>query len=931
MKKISIFFSLFRGKIQIGSNEPARNAKAMRHIRALFSSFLRAQSPSRTPRTSRTEERTCTRLVGELLLLVFRAKVHMRISDERLHRLCWAILLITTALGCDNSNSASVISANSGSGTGSMTSSAGGGDSPTAGNGSTVPGGSSSVPSGGAGNSPGTSAAATGGTTVGATAMGGTTVGATATGGTTVGGTATGGTTVGGTATGGTTVRATATGGTTVRATLPPNNAMTNCEAASTVVQTQRIEAECAFGATTGNCKGNTGGQQGTQLGSTSTVVGYIASGDYLYYNDVVLDGITTMQIHYSKGVSGGTMEVHLDSPTGQLLGSLTPAQTNSWDTWGDATLSLTATSGTHALYLVFSNNTQDIVNLDWFQVSGTNTGAAPMIHMNQVGFDTQGGKHAVVEGASGLSRFLVVGDDGTAAWCGDLTGQSFDAWGSNNTFYSVDFTELTKPGNYRLQIGNTTSAKFTIAGNALFAKTFPSVLGYFKSSRADDSDVWGQDASIPVCGTGTSANVQGGWYDASGDISKYLTHLSYTNFMNPQQIPLVAWALGWVYDQGASALATTGNASAVQAEALWGADYLVRVLDPSRHFFYTTVFDGWSGNVGQRQICAFSGQYGAINCNYQSSLREGGGMAIAALARAAHWGASGAFTSAQYLSAAQDAFAYLNTNGVEFDDDGKENIIDDYGGLLAAVELYATTQTSTYLEAARSRTTSLVGRLGSSGYFIADGASRPFWHGSDAGLPVVALVRYVQVETDATRRNTALQAIQTHLDYLVTVTRAVTNPYGYARQPISASAVGFFIPHQNESEYWWQGENARLGSLAAAALLGANVLGASGTKYTDLLRFAGTQLDWILGANPYDMCFLKGFGTQNPEDYQASKSQAGTLVGGIANGITGSGDEGSGIAYGSGAAGSAENWRWVEQWLPHSAWYMVAITAQTQ
>ena len=35
MKKISIFFSLFRGKIQIGSNEPARNAKAMRHIRAL--------------------------------------------------------------------------------------------------------------------------------------------------------------------------------------------------------------------------------------------------------------------------------------------------------------------------------------------------------------------------------------------------------------------------------------------------------------------------------------------------------------------------------------------------------------------------------------------------------------------------------------------------------------------------------------------------------------------------------------------------------------------------------------------------------------------------------------------------------------------------------------------------------------------------------
>jgi hypothetical protein len=705
---------------------------------------------------------------------------------------------------------------------------------------------------------------------------------------------------------------------------------MTNCEAPGLVVQTQRIEAECVFGATTGNCKGTTGGQQGTQLENSDTDVGFIEAGDYLYFAGVVMDGINTLQIHYAKGVDGGTLEVRLDSATGQLIGTITPSSTGAWTTWGDTATSLSSATGTHTLYLVAAGSTAGILNLDWLQLSATGTGPAPAFHMNQLGFDTQGPKHVVIEGPATLTRFLIVGDDGASIWCGDLAPQSFSTWGSSNTFYSVDFTELTLPGTYRLQVGSSATGKFAIADNQFFTKTFPSVLGYFNASRADDADVWAADASVPFYGSSARADVRGGWYDATGDISKYLTHLSYTNFMNPQQIPLVAWALGWVYDQGGTALASVGNVAAVQAEALWGADYLLRVLDPTG-YFYTTVFDNWSGDVNQRQICAFTGANGIVNGNWQSALREGGGMSIAALARAAKWNANGAFTSAQYLAGAEKAFSWLNTNGKQYADDGVENVIDDYAGLLAASELVATTNNSTYLDAARARSTSLIGRLGANGYFIADGASRPFWHASDAGLPVVALVRYLQVETDETRKASVRQAIQKHLDYLVGVTRAVTNPFGYARQQTSASTAGFFMPHDNESGYWWQGENARLGSLAAAALLGANAIGASSTEYLDLLRFAGYQLDWILGANPYDICFLQGFGNQNPPAYCGPKPQVGTLVGGIANGITGQAADGTGIQW-SGAAPDRcwDDWRWVEQWLPHAAWYMVAITAMT-
>ncbi|MDC7235168.1 MAG: hypothetical protein PQJ58_18180, partial [Spirochaetales bacterium] len=51
-------------------------------------------------------------------------------------------------------------------------------------------------------------------------------------------------------------------------------------------------------------------------------------------------------------------------------------------------------------------------------------------------------------------------------------------------------------------------------------------------------------DARAPVWGTEERRDVSGGWYDASGDTSKYLSHLSYAGRMSPQQTPLVVWVL---------------------------------------------------------------------------------------------------------------------------------------------------------------------------------------------------------------------------------------------------------------------------------------------------------------------------------------------------------------------------------------------------
>jgi hypothetical protein len=94
------------------------------------------------------------------------------------------------------------------------------------------------------------------------------------------------------------------------------------------------------------------------------------------------------------------------------------------------------------------------------------------------------------------------------------------------------------------------------------------------------------------------------------------------------------------------------------------------------------------------------------------------------------------------------------------------------------------------------------------------------------------------------------------------------------------------------------------------------------------LAEFAQNQLDWTLGRNPFDMCLLYGFGATNPP----SAVSAGEMVkGGISNGITGAtdSDEGRGIVFAPGP--DDNNWRWLEQWLPHATWFLLAATAMSK
>jgi hypothetical protein len=367
--------------------------------------------------------------------------------------------------------------------------------------------------------------------------------------------------------------------------------------------------------------------------------------------------------------------------------------------------------------------------------------------------------------------------------------------------------------------------------------------------------------------------------------------------------------------------------------EALYGADYLMRSLSPEG-YFYMTVFSYFNKDPKARRVVGLLAD-SKTTSDYQCAYREGGGMAIAALARISHWNMNGDFTSKQYLDAAERAFAHLQQYSTKYADDGKDNVIDDYCALMAATELWISTGKDVYRNEARKRMLNLHNRLSPEGYFIANDSNRPFWHAADAGLPIISLVRYLDKEADKKYREIALRTIKKSLDYNLKVTHNVVNPFGYARQSFLYKGKvqdGFFIPHENESGWWWQGEDARLGSLAAAVIVGGRLVYPANTPQgvtPELVEYAGNLISWVLGCNPYNICLMYGYG-QNNVPHMSSMYGHGSGRGGISNGITGKDGHGDGSGIDFKMEDHGNEWRWSEQWIPHTGWFLQAITAMS-
>jgi len=751
-------------------------------------------------------------------------------------------------------------------------------------------------------------------------------------------------------------------------------------------------------------------------------------------------------------------------------------------------------------------------------------------ITVNNVGYEKTGTKRAIVQSASAISATsaelvnaqgevvranVPLGAQATvASWSGD----------GFRYFKVADFSSFDTDGTgYRLRVGTGASAvrspPFAIGPKLLQSRTGADQIGFFKGMRHDGTRPvdGGDDRALPIFGSSRTHDIHGGWWDATGDRGKHLSHLSYSNYYNPQQIPMVVWALLHANSAQPGAFGT-----ATLEEAAWGADYLLRSIAPEG-FFYMSVFDNWgdgyqhagqpSGSRAPREICAWGtprdqdgmthnpvdgtwNSDGIRSAAYQSGMRQGAGVSIASLARAAKVfdtsRVSGAFTAAQYLDGAKRAYAHLTHPDTltRYLDDGRLNIIDYYCALLAATELYNATEgadRANYLAEARGWLDSLLSLQSADGWFRsgkdAYGSDRPFYHAAEEGLPVVAISRFYQVAASNAEKLLLREAVRKNLSHYVNITYKDSNPFEYAKmyrrrsEPllgggggndvggaysitiqaeeytsrvgdfrvengaigwiedghsatyefnadhadsyrleffvatgnesssfdvlVNGTAAGtvsfgntngwqnfriealggsgvqlrlgpntvrlefknavnvdyfrfvsnnvviappsqinaeFFIPKVNETGYWWQGENARLASMASAFILGAPIADHTGGMWEDTLFGAATaQLDWILGRNPFNLNMMYGFNipeeTNTYPHYTAAGNHLANIRGGICNGISSMRSNENNIEWmpyrdrGEGDE-NWRNWRFVEQWLPHNAWYLIAVSS---
>ncbi|MDC7287977.1 glycoside hydrolase family 9 protein [Blautia schinkii] len=576
------------------------------------------------------------------------------------------------------------------------------------------------------------------------------------------------------------------------------------------------------------------------------------------------------------------------------------------------------------------------------------------------IGYQKKEKKIAIYQGDGPQKNlsFEILDDHGNTCFSGTSVYQGKVVNWNKGVYWTMDFTEFEEPGEYYISLateeGKCLSSSFEIGNPYIKLKIISDLGCYFKSQRV--SGEWEYaDKAISFQGNrqGTM-NLSGGWYDATGDYGVHMSHLSHSAWYNPQQAGFSAYA----FFQAAEILQMQGSEQysmvirRLYDEGTFGADFIMRMRAPSGSFFRSKCRDrnAFLSPQGTRKIeyeyRTFSTQFNPAQDensadiadeNYETSFRSGAGTAIAALAIAARHPYPGSeFSSVQYLSAAETAFKYLWSNNERYTNNGRWNLIDEYCALLAAVEIYKSSAQYEYLLYANKLSEKIISRIYSNKnreWLYVD-KKIPYHHPSDEGLPVTVLLLYAGICKEPEKSKKIISVCEKLMKGKIAITKSCVNPFLYPRFEYiddNGERELFFFPHNTTASPWWQGENARIASLAAAArMLGTVTKDSVFAK--DLFEFSDAQLQWIFGRNPYDSCMMEGYGRNRIQYFFHGRYDFLNSPGGVVNGITSALNDEDGIEFIQKATDEVDdNWRWAEQWLPHASWLLVAMAADNK
>ncbi|GIM91686.1 carbohydrate-binding protein [Paractinoplanes toevensis] len=142
-----------------------------------------------------------------------------------------------------------------------------------------------------------------------------------------------------------------------------PASAAPTTSAPPTPTVYQTLQAEAA--------NGNQGIQpQDTEDQGGGQNVGWIAAGDYLRFDNIEFGEVpaTKLDVRVATDADSGRMDVRLDSPTGDPVGTLRVTRTGGWQNWRTDEVTLTTPiTGVHTVFFTFDREDDgEFLNLNW-------------------------------------------------------------------------------------------------------------------------------------------------------------------------------------------------------------------------------------------------------------------------------------------------------------------------------------------------------------------------------------------------------------------------------------------------------------------------------------------------------------------------------------------------------------------------------------
>ncbi|HNT22678.1 MAG TPA: glycoside hydrolase family 9 protein [Saprospiraceae bacterium] len=550
-------------------------------------------------------------------------------------------------------------------------------------------------------------------------------------------------------------------------------------------------------------------------------------------------------------------------------------------------------------------------------------------VMINQGGYLPQSSKQCQIPGSSEKTFEVVEVTSRQVVYKGTTTAAGTDL----GMYTTGDFSSLARPGHYYVRADTLRSYPFEISSQ-VYRNPQDLIFSYFSKQRCGGSATGYMtpchlDDGIRM-DNGKHMNVTGGWHDAS-DLRKWVGATIYG-------------MLGLVraYEKNEA------RQAGILEELKWGNQYFLAMQEPEG---YVMSFIGgdvekhsdsnrWTDNeTGPEE-----GELKMVRPNAGTSMAD---MLIRGnkddrIIRTDPLDLTGQFNfitaealmagitkktdraySARCLAAAQNCFQWC----IQKDYLQNPGVIG--AALQAALELHKVTGDKQYLDFAIALASDLKAyqAKGEPGGFFydSDTSQTPYhniWNGCQHLIALCDLALAFPKHPD---RPAWLEMIDAYTrDYLVPFTRKnafgivplglFQNPEKGGRQAGKYSYRYFMYPEKE----WWVGINSNLASAGVGLFKAAGIL-----QDENLKTLAQRQLDWILGANPFNSSTLVGLGYNHPKHFPGSTFLPRTPVipGAVMNGL--GGDEEDRPVIGDGW------WQVSEYWTPmvaYTLWLLVIL-----